>query len=93
MFSCEFWEILKKTFFTEHLRKTASVTCLAAQSYYEEIKPFIPKLEVHPTAKVNLIFKFYHPQKDHTMNQSLENDGVDLDLKISRNYLKLSKEY
>ena len=25
MFSCESWEISKSTFFTEHLRKTASV--------------------------------------------------------------------
>ena len=29
MFSCEFWEISKNTFFTEHLRMTASVSGLA----------------------------------------------------------------
>ena len=36
MFSCEFYEISKNTFFTEHLRVTASELCQ------------IPKQSLHP---------------------------------------------
>ena len=36
VFYCEFWEIFKKAFFTEHLRATASVNSLNfSQSLFE----------------------------------------------------------
>ena len=40
MFSCEFWEIFKKTFFIEHLRAT---TCLFIRFLIDSNQSSFPK--------------------------------------------------
>ena len=63
MFSSEFWEIFRNTFFTEHLRVTASANCKCVEAvarnvlrkkYFFVFVFFLIKLQVWPTTLLKI---------------------------------------
>ena len=77
-FSCAFWEISKNTFFTEHLRATASITLNLSTEYLISTERFkCPLLGKCPITEFFLapgaIFKGLLGPRDRAMTLQSEN--------------------
>ena len=62
MFSCEFWEISKNTFFTEHLWTTASVS---ETHFYTEIVVTLIPIDLGTNWFLSLFYSFVRSKNEN----------------------------